>query len=353
MAASAAAVPISASCQRAGGRPRRRRAPSPAEHERERGQQQEPAGFGRAAAEQAHLLQVEHHAVGGDGREQHGARRTPAATGDQQPGAQSQRQRQATAPPGQVRHRPAQDVLVVARGVEQSPVAADGPLLPALPRLVEGLDQVVVPALGLGVRHEAAHEARLVHAARHGALALASLRGPAGLADQDVLAREDLRGLVVRVRHRGDRRVDVAGVVLPVRQQVDGDEVGARDDGRVLQPEIPHVAVAHGLLHRRLHALQVAEQLRRGALAPQQHLVADQHRADDVGIAVGERDEAGDLALGVGVVAADPRARDHLHAEARARPRGSAPCRARSRCARSPPAATAVRNRARAARGPR
>jgi hypothetical protein len=52
-----------------------------------------------------------------------------------------------------------------------------------------------------------------------------------------------------------------------------------------------------------------------GALAAQQHLVADDERAHDIGVGVGERDRALELARVLRLLVADPGAEQHLEAE--------------------------------------
>src|SRR5690606_11413211 len=106
-----------------------------------------------------------------------------------------------------------EDTLVLAVGVVQAPVAADRTFAVALPGLVEGLDQVVAPAVGLGQLDEAADEQRLVDPARQGGLALAALAGPAGLADQDVLGRVGAGEGAAHVGDLGQGGVDAGGLV--------------------------------------------------------------------------------------------------------------------------------------------
>jgi hypothetical protein len=85
---------------------------------------------------------------------------------------------------------PGEDALVLAIGIEQSPVAAYGALAAALPGLVEGFDQVVLPAVLLGQGDKAANEPGFVDPTGQCCFALATFAGPAGLADHDVLGGE-------------------------------------------------------------------------------------------------------------------------------------------------------------------
>ncbi|MNH18918.1 hypothetical protein D3C79_786390 [compost metagenome] len=125
----------------------------------------------------------------------------------------------------QVAHRALEYAFVLPVGIVQAPVAAHRAFADALPRLVEGFDQVVVPAIGLGHGDETADEACLVGPAGHSGFALAAFAGPASLADEDILGR---KARTEHPAHIGDMRqgiVDTARVVLPVGQQVNGQEV--------------------------------------------------------------------------------------------------------------------------------
>src|SRR5206468_2433745 len=89
---------------------------------------------------------------------------------------QEQRQGETEADPGMalpgriVGDRAAHRELRLAGLRVEAPAAAHRAFGMALPRLVEGLDQVVVDRPRLGSGQELAHEARLVDGARPGAL---------------------------------------------------------------------------------------------------------------------------------------------------------------------------------------
>ena len=63
--------------------------------------------------------------------------------------------------------QPGPGELGLPRGVEHAPIGADAAFV-GLPRLVEGFDEVVVDAVGLGARGEIAQHRRLLDAARIG-----------------------------------------------------------------------------------------------------------------------------------------------------------------------------------------
>ena len=73
-------------------------------------------------------------------------------------------------------------------GVENAPIRADAAFA-RLPRLVEGLDDRIVDAHGIGAGDEIAHDFGLRDRARHRVLAVQSGARPAELGDHDALAR--------------------------------------------------------------------------------------------------------------------------------------------------------------------
>src|SRR5262249_55447936 len=78
--------------------------------------------------------------------------------------------------------------LGVARGVEHTPIHAHAAFM-GFPRLVEGFDDVVVDAVGLGPGNELAQHARLLNASGIGLEHVVACAGPAELGDHDALAR--------------------------------------------------------------------------------------------------------------------------------------------------------------------
>ncbi|MCY1430568.1 hypothetical protein D9M71_465180 [compost metagenome] len=148
-----------------------------------------------------------------------------------------------------------------------------------------------MPAIVFRHGHEATDEARLVHPAGLRGLALAAFAGPAGFANQDVLGRKARAEHPAHIGDVGQGFVYATWVVFPVRQQVDGQEVHGRRHLRVLQPELPHIGVGHRHLDLAFHPGDQRGQVRAGDLLAQQRLVADDHRADHVGVGVGGGDQ--------------------------------------------------------------
>ena len=93
--------------------------------------------------------------------------------------------------------------LGLARGVEQSPIGSDA-AFERLPRLIDGFDDVVVDAIGLGAMDEIADDGGLFDAAGIGVVEIVACARPAELGDDDALARVHLAQLVVEL----DRVVD-------------------------------------------------------------------------------------------------------------------------------------------------
>ena len=172
------------------------------------------------------------------------------------------------------------------------------------PGLVERLDEIVVEMFGMAQRHEVAQEARLVHRAWHGIGAFAPAARPAGFANGDLLAWKRRFQFAVNIAHMRHGPVDAGGRVLPIRQQVDQHDIHVRRDFGELQREFPHIGIGHGLEHRRLHAVDIGNQLRRRQVAPQQHLVAHHHARNRIRIFVCQQNAARDFPLIVGARAA-------------------------------------------------
>ncbi len=106
--------------------------------------------------------------------------------------------------------------------------------------------------------------------------------------------------------------LDGHGLVLPVGQDVHGEEVDVPGHLRVPEPKLPHVRV--GERHRRAgtDALDLLDELLPGQLAAQQGLVADDDRLDALGVRRRGAQCCFDL-LGVVLgLAADPDAQQHV-----------------------------------------
>ncbi len=180
-------------------------------------------------------------------------------------------------------------------GVEQPPMAADRALELALPGLIVGLDQIDPIVLASGEGDHLMQRTRLIHRRRQGGFAHAAGARPSELAHENVLIREgrddpfadgiDVPGGIARGN----------GEVLPVGEDMDGDEVDGSGDLAVAQPELPHIGIGYRHRHLCLDLTDGAGEVGRRHFAPQQHLVADDDCGDHVGIPVGQRDGGFDL----------------------------------------------------------
>src|SRR5207253_10348174 len=112
-------------------------------------------------------------------------------------------------PEGQIRHRPGQYTLVLTICIEQPPVAADSPLAGALPGLVEGFNQVVVPAIVLSQGDKTTNEPGFVDPAWQRRFALAAFAWPAGFANHHVFGGEAIAKYLADLRDLIEGGVDV------------------------------------------------------------------------------------------------------------------------------------------------
>ena len=166
--------------------------------------------------------------------------------------------------------------LRLAVDVVHAPVGADRALQVRLPRLVEGLHDVVGELLLLRARQEAAQEQRLVGLRGTRGLVRAAAARPADLGDHDRLVREGLLQALELRQRVIDRHVDRHA--LPVGQQVHADEVDVLREFRVREPGVPGLGGAHRLLDGIAGAVEVASRSSCDRQIPaQQHLVADEH----------------------------------------------------------------------------
>src|SRR5262249_34158909 len=128
--------------------------------------------------------------------------------------------------------------------IEQPPMSAYGALELALPGLVVCLDEVdaIIPASGV-VDH-LVHGARLIHRRWQCAFTHATGARPAEFADEHVLARKGsdhlrVNGIDMRAGMACGNRES-----LPIRQDMDGDEIDRAGHVAVAQPELPDIGVA-------------------------------------------------------------------------------------------------------------
>ncbi len=103
-----------------------------------------------------------------------------------------------------------------------------------------------------------------------------------------------------------ERLVDAGRVILPVRQQVNGQEIHGRGDFRVLQPELPDIGIGDRLFDLTFDFVDQRHQLLGGDFLAQQGFVADDDRGDHVRVGVGRRDQLVDFFFGGNRVTADP-----------------------------------------------
>ena len=104
--------------------------------------------------------------------------------------------------------------------------------------------------------------------------------------------------------------------ILPVRQDMDGDEIDRILQVGVAQPVFPNVGIGDGLRHLRLDLADQAGEVGFRQIAAQQHFVADDDRGNHVGKLFGKSDHGCDLALvSLGLVG-QPNALQHFHAVA-------------------------------------
>ncbi|MNF77151.1 hypothetical protein D3C84_592890 [compost metagenome] len=134
------------------------------------GQQADPQPFAVEASGDPRQVTPGAQRTGGNSGEQRKNQcrtRTANPTANKQDAEENQTaHRQPLRPVRRVRHRPGQHAFVLAVGIEQSPVAADRAFTGALPWLVEGFDQVVMPALLLGHGDKSTNEFGFVDPAR-------------------------------------------------------------------------------------------------------------------------------------------------------------------------------------------
>src|SRR5262249_24066985 len=126
--------------------------------------------------------------------------------------------------------------LRLAGGIEDAPVAADA-AFGDLPGLIERLDDVVVDAEVIGARHELAQHGRLLEPSGLGGGAVVAAAWPAELGDHDALAGM----LLSQIEEDFERVIDRLGVgrLVPIGQDVGGDEIDGRRELRKIAPDLP------------------------------------------------------------------------------------------------------------------
>ena len=196
----------------------------------------------------------------------------------------------------------------MAVSVKQPPITPDSTFAAAFPGLVEGFDQVVIPAILLGLCHKTANELGFIDSAWQRRFALTAFARPASLADQNVFGRKFAAKHLTDLRDMVECLIDTGRIIFPIRQQVNGQEVDSRGNLRVLQPKLPHVSVSDRLFDLPFDLLDQLDQLWGGDFFAQQHFVADDQGAYDVWIGIGRGDQGADFFLRVEGVAVNPSA---------------------------------------------
>ena len=204
--------------------------------------------------------------------------------------AQDDRRRRQVAPVLVVDELALQRRLRLAPGIPQSPIGADAAFGLRLPRLVEGLDDVVVDVALLRLDQELPHEDALRHRRGLGdaraigavlVLARHALARPADLADQDALVGIGALDLAVEVDGRLHRLLDRHAV--PVGQDVDGEIVDGIGQLLVQQDAVAQQRALAGGLAAQLLAVEVE------ALANLRQLVLVAGQPDMEGLGGGDR----------------------------------------------------------------
>ncbi len=252
----------------------------------------------------------------------------------------------------------------LTRGIQHAPIGADA-AFEIFPGLIDRLDDVVFHADGFGAIDEIAQHGGLLERSGIGPAEIVAGAWPAEFRDHDALAGELVAQELIAVHrliHRLGRRM-----LLPVGQNVRGDEVGAGCEFRMLAPDaVDFTCRDRNAIDRLLHALDHLDQpvdvvfgnrplgrfaalvlrlglcvgqplgfltldargfggieldvglrpqvLHRNLLAAENGFVAD-HHADDVAVLAGQIDGGLDLAVVAVAVGIDPGADRHLHAE--------------------------------------
>ena len=94
--------------------------------------------------------------------------------------------------------------------------------------------------------------------------------------------------------------------VLPIRQDVNGDEINRVLHLGIAQPILPHIGISDRHRYLGLHFANDGDEVRHRDFTTEQHFIADDDAGDDVRILFGERDPGRDLAAGLRGIVGDP-----------------------------------------------
>ena len=101
-------------------------------------------------------------------------------------------------------------------------------------------------------------------------------------------------------------------VIFPEREDVNGNKINALSQGGVPDPELPDVGVGDRLADLGLHVADVSGKRLCRHFAPEQHLIANDHRLDCVGEALGQRDACLDLPFRAIAPVRHPEPKEHF-----------------------------------------
>src|SRR5262249_11301741 len=145
-------------------------------------------------------------------------------------------------PPRVIGHRLAPGEFRLAQiTAEQAPIPAYRSFQVALPRLVEGFDQIDAIVLRPCPRHHLLKDMSLAGRRWTRAVAHPSCAGPPHLPDQDFLAGKGRGDTAADFVHMGSGDIGRDRKILPIRENVDGDEIDRRGELAVAQPELPDI----------------------------------------------------------------------------------------------------------------
>src|SRR5689334_24433181 len=146
----------------------------------------------------------------------------------------------------------------MAVGIEDAPIGPESSLV-GLPRLIEGLDDRVVDAHGVGAGDEVAHHLGLDKRARHGVLAIESRARPAEFGDHDALAGISLPKFLIGMQGMVNR--DRSRQALPIGKDMHGDIVDRGGEFGIFEPNRWHLGGGDWDRYFALHPLNFANEI--------------------------------------------------------------------------------------------
>ena len=200
------------------------------------------------------------------------------------------------------------------RTVENAPIAPGRAFQRPFPRLIESLDDIDAEILPLREFERLGDDPRLVRWRRPCRFAHPAGARPADFTDDNFLVGDGVGDLLADVGDvsRGNRSRQRQ--ILPIRQDMYGDEVNILLQIGIAQPEFPDVGICDRHRYLRFYLADDGAEIGRRHLAAQQHLIADNDGADDIGIFLGEVDGGRDLLPVERSVIGEPQPHEHLQA---------------------------------------